>query len=187
MKEVPLTNGAFTLVDDEDFERVIAYRWYPNQPLSKTYAVGQVPIPGMSRSGIYGMHRFILGLTPDDPHVDHINGLPLDNRKKNLRLATPQQNAWNKRPDRGIRYKGVGRRGDKFRIRIRHGDRFLWLGTYSDEMEAVQMYDAAARLLRGEYAWTNIPYTPPEYIERMRAVLASKGVEIPADDMQEVA
>lgn len=43
------------------------------------------------------MHHLLLGAA-DGQLVDHINDDPLDNRRANLRIVTPQQNVQNKRP-----------------------------------------------------------------------------------------
>lgn len=43
------------------------------------------------------MHRFLLGLRPGDGNeVDHKDGDGLNNRRSNLRLATRQQNNYNR-------------------------------------------------------------------------------------------
>ena len=55
------------------------------------------------------LHREILGLKPGDPWVDHLNGDRLDNRRENLRLATPSQNGLNRaRPGRANRSGFIG-------------------------------------------------------------------------------
>lgn len=182
MKEIPLPGGFFAVVDDEDFGRVSAHKWYINMPYKRPYAVGYVPTREGKR--VQGMHRFILGLTSDDLHVDHINGVPLDNRKSNLRLVTPRQNQWNRRP--AVGYKGVFERSGNYQARIRIPGRYVVLGTFQNEAEAVQVYDAAATILRGEYARLNFDHIPADVLDRAREVLVRKGA-IGAVDAEEVA
>jgi hypothetical protein len=95
--------------------------------------------------------------------IDHINGDSLDNRRANLRLATPSQNAYNRakiRSKKSSRYIGVyfekatGRWTVK--IRIGRGKR-LWLGRFNSEIAAARAYDAAAKKYHKEFAVLNFP------------------------------
>lgn len=84
---------AFAVLDATD-----AHRWY----LDKGYA--------RRWPGIY-LHREVMGIGSDDGrYVDHVNGLPLDNRRANLRLTTIAENAQNLRrraAPKSSRYRGV--------------------------------------------------------------------------------
>ena len=91
--------------------------------------------------------------------VDHINGNRLDNRKENLRLATPQQNQMNRKSHRNStsKYKGVSwdKSRNKWRALIMIDNKYKHIGRYQDEREAALAYDKAARELFGEYAHLN--------------------------------
>lgn len=78
--------------------------------------------------------------------VDHINGDRSDNRLANLRLATHQQNNWNRTAN------GASRQGTKWRAYITTNDgRFKHLGRFDTEEEAQQVRARAAMSLRGDF------------------------------------
>lgn len=58
---------------------------------------------GYAKSSKYGlMHRYVMGFNKGEQshrYVDHIDGNRLNNRKSNLRVVTPKQNAKNKSND----------------------------------------------------------------------------------------
>ena len=112
-------------------------------------------------------HRFIMEIHHPELrgnpklYIDHINGNPLDNRKENLRLVTPQQNTMNKRSYKNStsKYKGVywDKKYNKWRTRITIDNKKKHIGYYQDEREAALAYDKEAKKLFGEYAHLNFP------------------------------
>ena len=92
------------LVDSEDYDRVVQLGRWTYHP--QGYAFYQ---RDTSELRLY-LHRFVLGLVPGDPLVDHRNGNGLDNRKSNLRLSTKSQNATNQALVNNIgtsKYRGI--------------------------------------------------------------------------------
>jgi hypothetical protein len=95
--------------------------------------------------------------------VDHINHDGLDNRRANLRLATPSQNLGNKRPQRGgsSPYKGVSLQtswhpiGRPWKASIDIDGRTKSIGYFATEVEAANAYDEAAIAKWGDFALTN--------------------------------
>lgn len=88
--------------------------------------------------------------------IDHKNGNSLDNRLRNLRLATKRQNSQNakKRLDNSSGHKGVSwcKCTDKWVARIRSpAGKYLNLGRYSSLPDAREAYDVAATRLFGEF------------------------------------
>lgn len=150
MKHVPLTQGKYALVDDQDYALVVTLSWYYFKTKNKEYAMAK-----SDGQTIY-MHRYIMQ-PPDYLQVDHINGSGLDNRRTNLRLATTSQNNRNRRPMPGYTspYKGVHWLASRNRWRARLGHKHL--GYFEDEQEAARAYDTAARAQWGEFALTNFP------------------------------
>lgn len=89
MKVIVTAKGVRVKVDDSDFDVLSQYSWY----LCRGYAVttiGKRP----NRRNLY-MHRLIMG-EPKGLQIDHINRVPLDNQRSNLRICTQAENAKNR-------------------------------------------------------------------------------------------
>lgn len=158
MKEIPLSQGKVALIDDADFELVNQFKWYANRDRRGYYAKRNVPAPH-GRQTVQKMHTFIMG----QRGIDHRDGDGLNNQRGNLRPATSVQNG------RGFRRKAAGssssyrgvtwykpRRKWGAQIGISPG-KLLYLGLFTDEVEAAKAYDAAAREHFGEFASPNFP------------------------------
>ena len=154
---VPLTRGKVAIIDAEDAERILAFTWHAT-------AMGYAARKRQRRDGpgphLVYMHRFILGVD-DGVHVDHADGNTLNNRRSNLREATPQQNQRNRGAQRNSKsgYKGVSwhKQTRKWAVRIKAGGSYRHVGLFEDVIEAARAYDAVAREAFGEYAWLNFP------------------------------
>lgn len=159
MIRVPLTDGVFALVDEEDAPLVGRLNWRLFQPRPGAfYAMARGHVSSGGGRGSL-MHRLILG-APLRALVDHINGDGLDNRRSNLRLASPSQNGANQLSRTGSsRFKGVSwsRRDQNWAAFIHVDRRTRPLGRYSSEEEAAKAYDAAAREAFGRFAAVNFP------------------------------
>lgn len=154
---IPVGRARVAFVDAQDVELVSAYSWHAHvRRNGKTYA-------RTGRSGgvrIY-MHRPILA-TADGMETDHRDGDGLNNRRANLRVATPSQNrangpAYRKRATTASRYRGVHWSRGAWHASIRIAQELRHLGSFSDEDNAARAYDAAALEAWGEFAHLNLP------------------------------
>lgn len=162
MKMIPLTKGKRAIIDDCDFISIVEYRWHARE--SFTPANGKTKFCATRterKNGITKtifMHRAIAN-APDGLSVDHINGDTLDNTRKNLRIATIQQNCWNRIPNSGKKFKGVIVRKNrkKFSAQIKINWKSIHLGYFDTRMEAAIAYDVAAKKYFGQFARLNFP------------------------------
>jgi hypothetical protein len=162
MKEIQLTKGKVTFVDDKDFEWLNQWKWQANKQTYKNitnfYAVRSGKRINGKRLGIK-MHRFILN-APKGIEVDHRDTDGLNNQRYNLRLCTCQQNNMNINPYRGCssKYKGVGwhKKNKKWQVQIALNRKSKHLGYFVSETEAALAYNFAATKLFGEFARLNI-------------------------------
>lgn len=152
MHLVPLTRGAFALIDSVDAERIGAHNWslWIGKSNKSPYAMSCV-----DGKHVY-MHRFIAGESADT-EVDHRDGDGLDNRRSNLRPATRCENARNKglysNNIAGI--KGVNEtRPGWWRARIRVNGKLLHLGYHRTPEAAQDAYADAADRFFGAFART---------------------------------
>ncbi len=160
MIEVPLTKGYVALIDDEDAERVLAFKWQAIGRREKVYAARSDFTKGAGTKRMVYLHRFILD-APSGTEVDHRNGYRLDCRRANMRLATHTQNNINKpvRKDSQTGFKGVGLQaysnGKRFTATIKANGAKKYLGSFGSAVDAAKAYDAAAREFHGEFARLN--------------------------------
>jgi hypothetical protein len=143
---IPVTQNQWALVDDDMYEAVSARKW---SLVTGGYASNRLNYVSIR------LHHFVFGHPPTGMQVDHINRNALDNRRCNLRLATPSQNCQNKRPGIGRKSKGLRQYECGWMARIRTPDGRICLGTFKTEVEAARAYNEAAKRLHGEFAWLN--------------------------------
>lgn|ERR1035437_830838 len=133
MKQIPLTQGKFAIVDDEDFEKLDKFNW---QLQSLGYAVRykRIGVRKLNKRMIILMHR-VINKTPDGFETDHRDRNKLNNQKSNLRTVTRSQNQQNigilknnTSGYRGIRWDKVN---NKWLARIYVGNKGIHLGRYS--------------------------------------------------------
>ena len=140
MKEIPLTQGKIAIVDDEDFDLVMAKKWH--------YSLSSANY-GRARSNNVSMHRFIMQ-AQKGLEVDHINGDPLDNRRSNLRIVTHAQNQKNMKvhTTNVSGAKGVSwhKKASKWQAHIMVDGKRYYLGVFKNIHEAAEAYKQAAKL-----------------------------------------
>ena len=104
------------------------------------------------------LHRYLMQAS-NGQVVDHINGLPWDCRRENLRVTTQMKNTYNQRIKKSNKtgYKGVcfDKRTKRYMAYIHPNRKFSFLGYYSDPKEAAIAYNKAAFIYFGEYACLN--------------------------------
>lgn len=161
MKEIKLTQGKFTQVDDEDYDYLKQFKWIATNPGGNIYyAVRKQKMENGKRGRNIRMHREILGITDPRINGDHKDHNGLNNQRYNLRVATPAQNRANSRPvkNSSSKYLGVywNKAARKWRAKIKKDYKGIYLGSFTNEIDAAKAYNDAAIKFHGEFANLNI-------------------------------
>lgn len=151
MKLIPLTQGKFAKVDDEDYEYLNQWKWCAHKSHNNIYAERNVRIKGRKQITIK-MHRLILGLTDSKILCDHMDHDGLNNTKSNLRACNSTENQRNTSSKKGSSspYLGVSKdkskcnRKKRWRASICVNKNRIFIGMFLTEIEAAKAYDNAA-------------------------------------------
>lgn len=146
MKTIKLTQGKNSMVDDEDFEILSAFKWHAHRAGELWYADNRHV--GMT------MHRYLMGPSKGI-FVDHIDGNGLNNQKSNLRLASHAENMRNRKMAKNNTsgFKGVSwdNKMRKWKAQIRINSVRIYLGIFISRKEADVVYKQAALKYHGEF------------------------------------
>ncbi|KZE68561.1 hypothetical protein AV545_02090 [Paenibacillus jamilae] len=168
----------YALVDDEDYEMINSYKWYPK------YRNSQEQNYAKTSRGEY-MHRLIMkasGIDIINFEVDHINRRGLDNRKENLRLCSRVENERNvKKNNVSSGYHGIFKNNNKnkaeswqARIRDDKGKPF-YIGSFNNLKAAINARNYYAKEFHGEFAIIeDVEYMSREDWEKHKTNLRSK-------------
>lgn len=148
---VATTKGKWVVVDEEDYERVMQWKW----SFSQGYCVRSEMENGQKST--IKLHRFIMG-APSGIDVDHISMEKWDNRKPNLRFATRAQNGWN----RGLSsrnksgHKGIHfcKKRGKWVVQIKANRRTVFSKRFASLEEAQRAHSEGVAKYHGEFART---------------------------------
>ena len=144
---ISTNNGAEFIIDTEDLEIVKKYSWClggKNHP----YMLANI------RGKVTALHRYLLN-PPSGKFIDHINGNPLDNRRCNLRICSPVDNARNTSSSKNSKCGVLGvslTPSGRYRARIMVNRKEIRLGNFKTLEEAIAARKSAETEYFGDFA-----------------------------------
>ena len=142
-------------IDRDDYENLKDYYFYP----AKDEWAIRLKIYKDEQLFIYS--RYVMN-AKEGEYVDHIYGDTFDNRKKNLRIITNQQNGFNHKlfKNNTSGFSGVlwSKQKEKWQAVIKFNYKTFHLGFYEDKSDAVY-----ARL-QGELKYFGIDFAPQRHL-----------------------
>ena len=154
MKEIPLTQGKFALVDDSDFEYLNQFKWNAHKSRNVFYAERR------DGKSIVKMHHIIFGKPDKGLFIDHKDQNGLNNQRENLRIATRSQNKVNagKHTKSSSKYRGVywDKRWQTWNVIVRKDGKNKRFGSFKNEIEAALKYNSVVENYHGEFAVLNM-------------------------------
>lgn len=137
---IPLTQGKFTIVDncDSHFKK---YKWRYG---ARGYAMRSMKLES-GKVACISLHSVIIGRSLKDLEIDHIDGNPLNNRRKNLRFVTHRQNSQNLKRHRNGETLGTTLLENGKWQAVIHIKKSVYLGSFKTKEEAGDAYQKALR------------------------------------------
>lgn len=141
------------LIDSDDLQKVKYYKWRLDG--CNHIVTGNCTTTRPRKE----LSRLVMNCNNPDMVVDHINGDPTDNRKKNLRICTQGENVLNKHFMSDNHSGMIGISWDKHRNKwapeIRVGYKRWHLGRYADKKEAIYVRWYAEKILFKDFQSSN--------------------------------
>jgi hypothetical protein len=149
---VTLTKGKKTCIDAKDWSIIKNFKWLAHNRRGKFYAA----------TGSKGLtiHRLLLS----GNRADHKDGDSLNNRRRNLRIATQRQNCANTRINSrntsGFKGVSLNKRTNLWRAYIQSRPKnkskiFFQIGEFTNKIDAAKAYNKAAISYFGKFAFLN--------------------------------
>lgn len=141
---------ARTKIDIEEIEKCKIHKWSMYITQQKGIYIAK---KSKENKSIY-LHRYIMRC-PSNKVVDHINHDTLDNRKRNMRIITHQQNIMNQKLNKNNTsgHTGVYLYKGKWLSIITVNGKQIRLGYYENKEEAVKARKEAEKKYFGEYRY----------------------------------
>lgn len=156
MKHIPLTQGKQAIVDDDDYDFLMQWKWHAHK-FGHLYYAERTETSTEKRKTIR-MHRLLLN-APKELVVDHKDHDGLNNTRNNIRMCTITQNNTNRRSEKHSASKYLGvcwfNRKQRWFASIRFNKKLIHLGSFINEKDAALAYNKRAAELHGEFANIN--------------------------------
>jgi len=148
MKQIPLTQGKFTLVDDDVYEWASQYKWCAVKDGNTFYALRTLLLED-GRQVTCRLHQCIIGHTLIKLHTDHLDGNGLNNQRSNLRFVTNRKNQGNQIVHRNGKLAGTiwVKSKQRWYARMEINGKSKHLGSFKTQQEAHEAYLKAVRNL----------------------------------------
>lgn len=162
MPTIRTNKGNKIFFDKEDYSKLANINWEEGYSTAgKKVSVIKRRYTKNGKRITQSIARYLLG----DEHesIDHINRNIFDNRKKNLRICTHQQNSCNRTRKNGNKYRGVyfekrranRKSGNAYRAIVVYHQKPYYAGYFPTEVEAAEAYNKLAIKLHGDFAYLN--------------------------------
>lgn len=175
---IQLNSSYETVVDLCDFNKIKSYRWNIVQKQNnKKYAFTRIRINGKQKTIL--LHRLIFKGIKEGKMIDHIDGDGLNNRRKNLRLASNSENQQNnlasKNSQIGIRGISICKTTGLYKCQLTKMGKLIYHERFKN-LEDAQLGISAAR----QKYCTHLPQNHP-YVLNIHAVLPQSEVNGPGE------